>query len=259
MTYNLSDGVAIITGGGSGIGKAVAKRLGAEGCKVALWDVNTEGLQSVAAELRGKGVTVTTQRVDVSDLDVVRSALERTIAELGAPPTILVNSAGIRGEVASILESTPEGFETTMRINVRGSYNTCLAIAPLLVERKRGTIVNIASWAGKRARTDSLAYSSSKFAVIGITQSMALDLAKHGVRVNAVCPGIIDGTAMRKQSDSGYSAKSLPDASDRVKQIPLGRMGVPEEVANAVAYLVSDESAYMTGQAINVTGGLWLS
>jgi len=256
--YGYSNSVAIVTGAANGIGKAIARRLAAEGCKIALWDNDAAALERAGSELRNGGTQVSTQVLDVSALDAVRLATEKAIVELGASPDILVNCAGI-GRVASILDGSPEEFDETMRVNVRGTYNCCFTVVPLMTARERGSIINIASWFGKSGRPMSLAYCASKFALIGMTQSMALDLARHGIRVNAVCPGTITNTLMRERADKEAAAKGLPPSTDRVHLIPLGRLGYPEDVANAVAFLISDEASYMTGQAVNVTGGLWMN
>ncbi|HEY9238460.1 MAG TPA: SDR family oxidoreductase, partial [Burkholderiaceae bacterium] len=205
-----------------------------------------------------RGVAVHAQVVDVGRLDDVRSATEQATAAFGVPPDVLVNCAGI-GHIASILDGSPEEFDETMRVNVRGSYNTCYVMAPLMSALHAGHIVNISSWFGKSGRPMSLAYCASKFAVIGMTQSMAIDLAPHGVRVNAVCPGTITDTRMRELADREAAAKGLPPSADRVRTIPLGRLGTPDDVANAVAFLISEQASYMTGQSINVTGGLWMN
>lgn len=256
--YGYSKHIAIVTGAANGIGKGIAQRLAAEGCKLALWDTDLAGLDRTATQLRGAGVQLSVQGLDVSDLHAVQIATTQATAELGGAPDILVNCAGI-GRVASILDGSPEEFDETMRVNVRGAYNCCYVIAPLMTQRKSGSIINIASWFGKSGRPMSLAYCASKFALIGMTQSMALDLAAHGIRVNAVCPGTITDTQMRERADEEAAAKGLPPAADRVHLIPLGRLGYPQDVANAVAFLVSSEASYMTGQSINVTGGLWMN
>lgn len=256
--YDYSGDVAVVTGAAHGIGRSIAERLVAEGCKVALWDVDATGLEALAVKLREQGAMVSVGKVDVSDLEAVREAAAKASSELGASPSVLINGAGI-GQVASILDGTPEDFDYTMRVNVRGTYNCCHTIVPMMTKNGGGRIINIASWFGKSGRPMSLAYCASKFALIGMTQSMALDLAKFGIRVNAVCPGTITNTRMREQADAEAIAKGLPPAAERVHLIPLGRLGQPQDIANVVAFLISDQASYMTGQSINVTGGLWMN
>lgn len=256
--YGYSDSAAIVTGAANGIGKAIARRLAAEGCRVALWDSDGAALDGLVGELGARGARVSAQVLDVSVMDSVRAATDKAVADLGSTPKILVNCAGI-GRVASILDGSPEEFDETMRVNVHGTYNCCFSVVPLMTARHGGSIINIASWFGKSGRPMSLAYCASKFAIIGMTQSMALDLAQYGIRVNAVCPGTIANTRMRERADDEAVAKGLPPSADRVHLIPMGRLGRPEDVANAVAFLISDEASYMTGQSLNVTGGLWMN
>jgi NAD(P)-dependent dehydrogenase (short-subunit alcohol dehydrogenase family) len=256
--YGLQDRIAVVTGAASGIGRSIALRLAAEGCRVSLWDIDSDGLEAAAVACRAQGATAAIEVVDVAQLDAVEAALQGASETFGGAPDVLVNAAGI-GRIASILDGSPEEFDETMRVNVRGTYNTCYLAAPLMTARGSGNIVNIASWFGKSGRPMSLAYCASKFALIGMTQSMAIDLARHGVRVNAVCPGTITDTRMREQADREAEAKGLAPSAERVHLIPLGRLGKPDDVANAVAFLVSDQASYMTGQSINVTGGLWMN
>jgi NAD(P)-dependent dehydrogenase (short-subunit alcohol dehydrogenase family) len=143
-------------------------------------------------------------------------------------------------------------------VNVDGVFFCSQAVLPGMLERKKGNIVNIASWNGKLGAPNFGAYSATKFAVIGLTQALAREVASQAIRVNAVCPGIVAGTPMRAAVERQGQAFGLPPSSERAKVVPLGRLASPEDIANVVAFLASDEAAYMTGQAINVTGGLWL-
>jgi 2-hydroxycyclohexanecarboxyl-CoA dehydrogenase len=256
--YGLEGQRAVVTGAAYGIGNAIASRLAGEGCAIALWDIDAASLETARADLARRSARVTAHLVDVSDLGQTSRALDATISAWGEAPDILVNNAGI-GQVASILDATPEDFDRTMQVNVRGTFNCCHLVAPLMCKRRSGNIVNVASWFGKSGRPMSLAYCASKFAIVGMTQSMGLDLAKTGVRVNAVCPGTIADTRMREQADEAALSKGMLPAEDREHLIPLGRLGKPEDVARVVAFLVSNEAGYMTGQSINVTGGLWMN
>jgi NAD(P)-dependent dehydrogenase (short-subunit alcohol dehydrogenase family) len=256
--YDYAGKRAIVTGAAHGIGCAIASRLASEGCELALWDIDADGVEATAKALREAGHVAHAVACDVGDLESVRQTLAETTQKLGGPVDILINNAGI-GQVASILDSSTDDFDMTMRVNVRGAYNCCHLIAPEMVERGGGLIVNIASWFGKSGRPESLAYCTSKFALIGMTQSMAIDLAKYAIRVNAVCPGAIANTKMREYADIQAVAKGLTAAAERAHLIPLGRLGEPDDIAKVVAFLLSDEASYMTGQAINVTGGLWMN
>jgi NAD(P)-dependent dehydrogenase (short-subunit alcohol dehydrogenase family) len=257
MMYDYQGNVAIVTGAARGIGRAIAKRLAAEGCHVALWDNNSEALDLTFADLSAAGGAVSRAVIDVTDLASVKAGVADVIKSRGRVD-ILVNNAGT-GQVASIIDDRPEDFDFTMRLNVSGTFNCCHAVVPAMVESRSGRIINISSWFGKVGRPSSLAYNASKFAILGMTQSMGLDLAAHGIRVNAVCPGAIANTHMRKVADEQLVAKGLPTAAERAHTIPLGRLGEPEDIANVVAFLLSDQASYMTGQGINVTGGLWMN
>ena len=140
-----------------------------------------------------------------------------------------------------------------------GVFNVARAVVPGMVERKRGAVVNLASWLGRRGHPAFSAYAATKFAVVGMTQSLAPEVAPHGVRVNAVCPGLIGATPTRDALDATSEAAGLPRAEERAKSIPLGRIGTPEDVAKVVAFLASDEAAYVTGAAYDVAGGLWMT
>lgn len=249
---------AIVTGAARGIGRAIAERLAQEGCRLSLWDIDGDEVESTVGALRDGGADVRFTPVDVADRAAVAAASAEIMGQWGCGPDILVNNAGI-GEVASILDATPEGFGRTMAVNVNGTFNCCQEIVPVMKDAGGGIVINVASWFGKSGRPMSLAYCTSKFAVIGMTQSMALDLAAHGIRVNAVCPGTITDTQMREQADAAAVEKGLLPAAERTHLIPLGRLGKPKDIANVVAFLVSDDADYMTGQAINVTGGLWMN
>ncbi|MGB3866129.1 MAG: SDR family NAD(P)-dependent oxidoreductase [Xanthobacteraceae bacterium] len=255
--YEYKGDVAIVTGAAYGIGRAISRRLVEEGCKVLLWDHDHETLSRTHAELAAAGANVAPAVIDVTDLTQVKAGVDAAIAAHGRVD-VLVNNAGT-GQVASIIDDTPEAFDFTMRLNVYGAFNCCHAVVPAMLGRKAGRIINIASWFGKVGRPSSLAYCTSKFALLGMTQSMGLDLASHGIRVNAVCPGTIMNTRMREVADEQAIAKGLPPAAERAHLIPLGRLGEPEDVANVVAFLLSRQADYMTGQGINVTGGLWMN
>jgi NAD(P)-dependent dehydrogenase (short-subunit alcohol dehydrogenase family) len=255
--YNYAGQVAIVTGAAMGIGRAISRKLADEVCHVVLWDNNAEALGRTFAELRDDGASVTQAVIDVTDLSAVAAGVAQAVEQHGRID-VLINNAGT-GQVASIIDDRPEDFEFTMRLNVFGTFNCCHVVVPSMVAQKSGRIINISSWFGKVGRPSSLAYCASKFAILGMTQSMGLDLAGHGIRVNAVCPGAIANTHMRQVADEQLVAKGLPTAAERAHTIPLGRLGEPEDVANVVAFLLSNQADYMTGQGINVTGGLWMN
>ena len=252
-----SDGrVAVVTGGAMGIGHAIASRLARAGYDVAVADIDAAGANRVAEELRGLGRKATAVPGDVGDRAQAFGMMQAAARDLG-DVDFLVNNAGIArlGALASFPEAD---WRELFRVNVDGVFFCCQAVLPGMTARRRGNIVNIASWNGKLGAPNFAAYSATKAAVISLTQALARETASHGIRVNAVCPGIVAGTPMRADVERQGDAFGLPPSSERVKTIPLGRLATPEDIANAVAFLASEEAAYMTGQAINVTGGLWL-
>ena len=248
--------VALVTGGATGIGLAIAKRLARAGYDLAIADIDAPGAEAAANQLRESGQRVAAIQCDVGErASALRMAEEATRA-LG-DVDLLVNNAGILrlGPLASFSD---KDWRDIFRVNVDGVFFCCQAVLPRMVARRRGNLVNIASWNGKLGAPNFGAYSATKFAVIGLTQALAREVASQGIRVNAVCPGIVAGTPMRAQVERDGQAFGLPPSSERAKTIPLGRLATPEDIANVVVFLASEEAAYMTGQAINVTGGLWL-
>lgn len=248
---------AVVTGAAGGIGRAVARNLAAEGADLAIWDMDGSRLTVTAEELRTLGVKVSTAVVDVTDRAALSAAADVARAELGGPITILVNNAGI-GKLSALAAVEEDDFRRTLEVNVLGSFN-CLQLFLDDLCETRGAVVNMASWFGKSGRPFAMSYSASKGAVIAMTQSAAQELAGRGVRVNAICPGTIDQTEMRAAADREAVALGLPKAAERAAAIPLGRLGTPEDVARAACFLLSPAAGYMTGQAINVTGGLWMT
>ena len=193
---------------------------------------------------------------DVGDRAAARRMVAEAIEALGAVD-LLVNNAGVC-RLGAVAEFPEADWRATFRVNVDGVFFCCQAVLPHMLARGRGSIVNIASWSGKSGAAYFGPYCASKFAVIGLTQSLAKEVAGRGIRVNAVCPGIVAGTEMRARVDAESRALGRPTSTDRVDGIPMGRLAEPEDVAGVVAFLVSDDARYMTGQALNVTGGLWM-
>ena len=252
-----SDGrVAVVTGGAMGIGHAIASRLARAGYDVAVADIDAAGANRVAEELRGLGRKATAVPGDVGDRAQAFGMMQAAARDLG-DVDFLVNNAGIArlGALASFPEAD---WRELFRVNVDGVFFCCQAVLARMMARRRGNIVNISSWNGKLGAPNFGAYSATKAAVISLTQALAREVASYGIRVNAVCPGIVAGTPMRKEVERQGQMFGLPPSSERAKTIPLGRLATPEDIANMVAFLASDEAAYMTGQAVNVTGGLWL-
>ncbi|MEZ4727936.1 MAG: glucose 1-dehydrogenase [Caldilineaceae bacterium] len=257
--YHLDGQVAIVTGGGSGIGRAVAHRLAREGCKVTVADVNEAAATGVADEITARGGMALPLAVDVTDQSAVEKMVRITVQELG-PLTIQVNNAGII-RIATLLETDEATWDAIMNVNAKGVLFCAQAAArQLIAQGSGGRIINNASAAGKMApgKNPLGAYSASKHAVIGLTKQMAMEWAVHGILVNAVCPGIVD-TPMWDQIDQAVAERQgAPIGSIKaqmVATIPIGRIEQPEDVANMIAFLVSADAGYLTGQAFNVCGG----
>ena len=249
--YALNGRVGLVTGAGGGIGRAIARRLAREGMAVAVLDRDGAAAEAVAAEIGGLAVTA-----DVTSEGEVGRAVEAVLARLGQID-LLVNNAGVAW-MGPALEMPLEALRAMLRVNVEGVFIVSRAVLAHMSAQRSGSVVNLASWAGKTGNAHFAGYSASKFAVIGLTQALAREMAPHGVRVNAICPGIVVETAMRTAIEAQQRQYGLPETSEREKSIPTGRVSVPEDVANIAAFLASDEASYMTGEAVNLSGGLFM-
>ncbi|HXC91834.1 MAG TPA: SDR family NAD(P)-dependent oxidoreductase [Stellaceae bacterium] len=241
--------VGLVTGAGGGIGREIARRLVRDGMAVAILDHDGAAAERVAAELGGLALVA-----DVTSEDEVARAVDEAIARFGKID-VLVNNAGICW-TGPALDMPLDTLRAMLRVNVEGVFIVSRAVLPHMVARRSGSVVNLASWAGKTGNAYFAGYSASKFAVIGLTQSLAREMAPHGIRVNAVCPGIVVDTAMRAELEAQQRRHGLPQTAEREKLIPLGRVSVPDDVARVVVFLVSDAAAYITGEAVNLSGGL---
>ncbi len=259
--YNLNGQVAIITGAGSGIGQAIARRLSLEGAAVVAADLNRDAAAKLIEELKGSGRQGITVEMNVT----VKKDAERTVKqclENFGQVDILVNNAGA-GSLGLIVNQREEDWERPIQVNLKGTFLCSQAAAREMIPRKKGRIVNISSISGKSGEEFIGPYCASKFGVIGLTQALAKELARHSINVNAVCPGYIwtpmwtEMAKWFKESFPALEGKSPQEIFEsRVKSVtPLRRPQTGEDIANLVAFLVSDQAFNITGQAINVDGG----
>jgi 2-hydroxycyclohexanecarboxyl-CoA dehydrogenase len=239
---------ALVTGGASGIGAATARRLAAEGARVAIGDLNEQGAQAIAAELDGFGFAL-----EVSDTASVQAGVAAAVQELGQID-VLVNNAGT-DRFAFFVNTDEELWDFVLGVNLRGVLAVTHAVLPAMQERRAGVIVNVASEAGRVGSQGSVVYSSAKAGVIGFTKAIARESARYRVRCNAVAPGPIETPLLNA------APAMLGEIGERLKKgmvdaTAMGRSGEPEEVAAAIAFLVSEDASYVTGQTLNVSGGL---
>lgn len=248
MTGRLEGRVAFVTGAGQGIGEAVATRLAEEGAAIAAVDVNEATARETAARLAERGFKAWATALDVSDEAAVTRAFHDAEGQLGAVD-IVANVAGIYGRHAPVREQDLENWRRVLAVNLNGTFLCSRAPLRGMMERGWGRIVNITSGQALRPRANVGPYAASKAAVIGFSKALALEVARAGVTVNCVMPGVSD-TAMPRQYGSEERLQ------ERAAQNPMGRIGQPRDIAGAVAFLAGEDAAYITGQTLAVNGGL---
>lgn len=249
--------VAIVTGAGRGIGRATALELARMGADIVVAELDQATAERTAADVRGLGRRALALATDMTSRADLAAMVESTRAAFGRID-VLVNNAGIY-RAAATLEVTEEHWDAIMSINAKAVFFASQAVLPVMIAQQRGVIVNLASMAGKVGSRANLPYSASKAAVISMTKSLALAHAGDGIRVNCVCPGYVETDMWAALArDQGTLLGQSPEefTRQRRRQVPLGRMERPEDVANAIGFLVSSRAEYMTGQALSVDGGL---
>lgn len=250
----LKDKVALITGAASGIGRATAALFGQEGAKVMCADIDGEGAERTARQIADSGSEAASTRADVSVAADVEGMVRATVERWGRLD-VLVNNAGIYF-ILPLTQVPEEEWDRLMSINLKGVYLGCKYAIPQMVSQGKGVIVNTASIAGLRGAANWTTYCASKGGVVQLTKALAVELARLNVRVNCVCPGIID-TGMFDQAVSMTGADKAELAASIGEAHPMGRIGRPEEVAAAILFLASEEASFITGVPLSVDGGLW--
>lgn len=245
MGLDLKGRRAVITGGGRGMGFAIAKRFLDAGASVALWDIDEATLATAKDALSGQG-EVMTQNVNVAHYSAVETAAHEAADKLGGIE-LLVNAAGIAGATAPVTEYPVETWNAVMDVNLNGIFHTCRAIVPIMQKSDYGRIANIASIAGKEGNPNASAYSVSKAGVIGLTKSLGKELATSNIRVNVICPAVVNTEMLADITQAHIDYM--------VSKIPMGRMGTVEEIAAMVGFMCSDECSYSTGAVFDLSGG----
>ncbi|MBQ3434876.1 MAG: 3-oxoacyl-[Selenomonadaceae bacterium] len=247
MSSKLSGKVAFVTGASRGIGRAIALRLAADGAKVALnFSSNVSKAEEVKAQIEAAGGAAMLVQGDVAKFEVVAELIKKVVGAWGRLE-ILINNAGITRDNL-LIKMTEDDFDRVISTNLKGVFNCTKAVTRLMMKQRGGRIVNMSSVVGLKGNISQANYAAAKAGIIGFTKSAARELASRGVTVNAVTPGFINTDMTAALSEKVKEVM--------MQEIPAGRMGTPEDVANAVAFLVSDEAAYITGQVLSVDGGM---
>jgi NAD(P)-dependent dehydrogenase (short-subunit alcohol dehydrogenase family) len=237
-----------VTGGASGIGRAICLRLAREGCNVVIWDRDVSGAQRVAAEVGEIGRRVLAVEVDVSRFDDVERAADRVRRDLGNV-SILVNDAGF-GEIVTVAQMSEAQWDKMIAVHLKGTFNCTRHLVQGMIGARWGRIVNISSIAGLRGAAGFVHYSAAKAGIAGFSKALALELGPSGVTVNAIAPGLIEtpilkGSALRDETIAAM-----------VRHTPVGRIGAPEDIAACCAYIVAEEASFLTGQVLSPNGGI---
>lgn len=244
----LKEQTAIITGGARGIGKEIALTLARAGANVVIADLVLEKAQETADEVKKLGAKALVVQVDVTNKEDVDKLLQKTLKEYNSVD-ILINNAGVTRDTL-IIRMKEEDWDFVLKVNLKGTFNCLKSAAKVMIKQRKGKIVNIASIVGFTGNVGQANYSASKAGVIALTKTAARELASRNITVNAIAPGFID-TDMTKSLNEEIKQKLK-------EQIPLGKLGMPEDIAHSVKFLVSEEASYITGQVIHVNGGMFM-
>lgn len=255
MTEKLTGKTAVVTGGGKGIGQAIALRFALEGARVAIWDQDKAASDSTALGIKNSGGDALALNCDVTSSKSIAEALRQT-TEGFSTPSILVNNAGI-AHVGTATDTTEEDFDRIMKVNAKGAFLTLQAVLPGMIGQGGGSVLNLASIASKLGISERFAYSASKGSILAMTLSVAKDFIKDGIRCNCVCPGrvhtpFVDGFLEKYYQQGEERDTKFKELSEYQ---PIGRMGQPEEIANLATFLCSDEASFITGGVYDVDGG----
>jgi len=243
----LKDKVAIVTGGAGGIGKEISLRLAEEGANIVIFDIEETLAKKVVKEIEKKGKKAFAFKVNIGNYQEVLKAVKEVIDKFDRID-ILINNAGITRDNL-LLRMKEEEWDLVLKVNLKGVFNCLKAVVRIMMKQKYGRIVNISSVVGLKGNTGQVNYAASKAGIIGVTKSLAKELAPRGITVNAIAPGFIEGTPMTEKLEEREKERFL-------RQIPLGRAGKPREVADLVFYLVGEEASYITGEVIRIDGGM---
>jgi 2-hydroxycyclohexanecarboxyl-CoA dehydrogenase len=247
----LSGKTAFVTGAGSGIGRAIARRLANDGARIAVADINLQGAQHTEQLVRSDGGEALAVPVDITNFDAVQAAARRTRETLG-PICILVNNAGW-DRVEPFIQNSPDLWDRVITINLKGPIHCCRAVLDDMIAAGSGKIISISSDAARVGSTGEAVYAACKGGIIAFSKTLARELARHRINVNVVCPGPTD-TPLLHEVTGGEQGAKIIDAMQRA--IPFRRLGTPEEVAAAVAFFASPDADFITGQVLSVSGGL---
>jgi len=255
MQQRFDNKTVIVTGGGGGIGGATCRRFAREGARVAVFDLNEQAAQAVAAQIREAGGRAEAVRCDITDRASVDAAVEQVQALLGAVD-VLVNNAGW-DVFKPFTKTAPADWDRLIAINLTGALHMHHAVLPGMAARKAGRIVNIASDAARVGSSGEAVYAACKGGLVALSKTLAREHARHGITVNVVCPGPTDTALFADYKEGAGNPEKLMEAFTR--SIPLGRIGQPDDLPGAIAFFASDDAAFVTGQVLSVSGGLTMA